>query len=259
MFKDSIYFLMILAGGSGVAAPAAEPARGPAAAPAHGTAAASAPVLAGFPFTNETLHYAVTWPTGLSLGEAHMSAARSKSAKGPGEQWAFELSLDASVPGFAVADRYHAAASPDLCSATFDKDIAHGSRKTHERIEFDDHAGVARRESLGAGKSDVPISQCGRDALTFLYFARRELGQGRVPPPEDVVLGAKYQARLEYTGEQTIKVGNKPSVTDRVVVTVKGPASETSFEMFFARDPARTPLLIRVPLSLGVFSMELSR
>jgi hypothetical protein len=253
MFKDSIYFLMILAGGLAVAAPAAEPARGP--------AAASAPSLTGFPFTNETLHYAVTWPTGLSLGEAHMSAARSKAAKGPGEQWAFEFALDASVPGFAVADRYHAAASPDLCSAAFDKDIAHGSRKSHERIEFDDHAGVARRESLGveAGKSDVSISQCGRDALTFLYFARRELGQGRVPPPEDVVLGAKYQARLEYTGEQTIKVGNKPSVTDRVVVTVRGPASVTSFEMFFARDPARTPLLIRVPLSLGVFSMELSR
>jgi hypothetical protein len=253
MFKDSIYFLMILAGGLAVAAPAAEPARGP--------AAASAPSHTGFPFTNETLHYAVTWPTGLSLGEAHMSAARSKAAKGPGEQWAFEFALDASVPGFAVADRYHAAASPDLCSAAFDKDIAHGSRKSHERIEFDDHAGVARRESLGveAGKSDVSISQCGRDALTFLYFARRELGQGRVPPPEDVVLGAKYQARLEYTGEQTIKVGNKPSVTDRVVVTVRGPASVTSFEMFFARDPARTPLLIRVPLSLGVFSMELSR
>ena len=131
--------------------------------------------------------------------------------------------------------------------------------RSHERIEFDDHAGVARRETVGGGKSDIPISQCARDALTFLYFARRELGQGRVPPPEDVVFGAKYQVRLEYTGEQTIKVGNKPSVTDRVVVTVKGPASETSFEMFFARDPARTPLLIRVPLSLGMFSMELAR
>jgi hypothetical protein len=252
MFTDSIYFLMILAGCLAV------PAAGPAAAP--GPAAASAPNLTGFPFTNETLHYAVTWPTGLSLGEAHMSAARNKIAKGPGEQWAFEFALDASVPGFAVADRYHASASLDLlCSATFEKDITHGSRKSHERIEFDDRAGFARRESLGAGKSDVPISPCGRDGLTFLYFARRELGQGRVAPQEDVVLGAKYQARLEYTGEQTIKVGNKPSVTDRVVATVRGPASEISFEMFFARDPARTPLLIRVPLSLGVFSMELSR
>ena len=112
---------------------------------------------------------------------------------------------------------------------------------------------------MGAGKSDVSISPCGRDALTFLYFARRELGQGHVPPQEDVLLGAKYQARLEYTGEQTIKVSHKLAVTDRVVATLRGPASEISFEMFFARDPARTPLLIRVPMSLGVFSMELSR
>ena len=253
MFTDSIYFLLILA--TGLAAPAA----GPATTPASGPAPGSAPTLTGFPFTNETLRYAVSWPTGLSLGEAHMSAARTKAASGAGEQWAFEFALDASVPGFAVTDRYHASASLDLCSATFEKEITHGSRKTHERIEFDKHAGVARRETLGAGKSDVPISQCGRDALTFLHFARRELGQGRVAPQEDVLLGAKYNARLEYTGEQTIKVGGKPSVTDRVIVTLRGPASEISFEMFFARDAARTPLLIRVPLSLGVFSMELSR
>src|SRR5437016_1379012 len=259
MFTDSIYFLVILAAGFAVpaASPATAPARGPAAAP--GPATASAPTLTGFPFTNETLRYSVNWPMGLSLGEAHMTAARNKAGSGAGDQWAFEFALDASVPGFTIADRYHASASLDLCSATFEKEITHGSRKTHERIAFDDHAGVARRETLGAGKSDVPISQCGRDALTFLYFARRELGQGRVPPQQDVLLGAKYQARLEYTGEQTIKVSNKPSVTDRVVVTMRGPASEISFEMFFARDPARTPLLIRVPMSLGVFSMELSR
>ncbi|HXI39636.1 MAG TPA: DUF3108 domain-containing protein [Bryobacteraceae bacterium] len=252
MFTDSIYILLIL--GAGLAVPAA----GPATAPAHGPAAATAPSLTGFPFTNETLRYAVSWPTGMSLGEAHMGAARSKAANGAGERWTFEFALDAPVPGFAVEDRYHASASLDLCSATFEKETAHGSHKTHERIEFDDRAGVARRETLGAGKSEVPISQCGRDALTFLYFARRELGQGRVPPQEDVILGAKYNARLEYTGEQTIKVGGKPAVTDRVIATLRGPASEISFEMFFARDPARTPLLIRVPLSLGVFSMELS-
>jgi hypothetical protein len=29
--------------------------------------------------------------------------------------------------------------------------------------------------------------------------------------------------------------------------------------MFFARDAARTPLVIRVPLSVGTFSMELVR
>jgi hypothetical protein len=44
-----------------------------------------------------------------------------------------------------------------------------------------------------------------------------------------------------------------------VLATLKGPASEITFEMFFARDAARTPLVIRVPLTLGTFSMELAR
>jgi hypothetical protein len=43
------------------------------------------------------------------------------------------------------------------------------------------------------------------------------------------------------------------------MVTVQGPASEITFEMFFARDAARTPLVIRVPLSPGMFSLELAR
>ena len=32
-----------------------------------------------------------------------------------------------------------------------------------------------------------------------------------------------------------------------------------AFDLLFARDPARTPVLIRVPLSLGTFSLELMR
>ena len=57
----------------------------------------------------------------------------------------------------------------------------------------------------------------------------------------------------------TITVGDKTTVTDHVVVSVKGPKADFNFEIFFARDAARTPLLIRLPLSLGTFSMELVR
>jgi hypothetical protein len=48
-------------------------------------------------------------------------------------------------------------------------------------------------------------------------------------------------------------------VTDRVVVYVKGPKSDFSFETYYARDAARTPLLVKVPFSAGTFSMELVR
>jgi hypothetical protein len=223
--------------------------------------ASSVPAAAqtGFPFTNETLHYTVNWPTGLSLGEAHMSAAHNKGPNGKGDEWEFQLSLDAAVPGFAVGDHYRSTASSDLCSVQFEKDFTHGSRKSGERIDFDPHAGMARRETVGGGKSDVPISQCPHDALAFLYFTRREMGQGRIPPEEDIVFGAPYRARLQYTGEQQVRLNNKNVVSDRVIMTLRGPASEITFEMFLARDPARTPLVIRVPLSLGMFSMELTR
>ena len=40
------------------------------------------PTPTGFPFTNETLNYTVNWPSGLSLGEAHMTATRAKTADG---------------------------------------------------------------------------------------------------------------------------------------------------------------------------------
>jgi hypothetical protein len=215
--------------------------------------------LTGFPFTNETLNYTVNWPSGLGLGEAHMSASRIHASENSPDQWAFQLTLDAAIPGFAVADRYTATASLDLCSAMFDRDFTHGARKSHERDDFDPHAGVAHRETVGGGKSDISISQCAHDALTFLYLTRREMGQGRVPQYEKILYGGAYQARLEYTGEQTVKVNDKPSTADRLTVTVKGPASEITFEMFFARDAARTPLVIRVPLSAGMFSMELAR
>jgi len=48
-------------------------------------------------------------------------------------------------------------------------------------------------------------------------------------------------------------------VTDHLNVSVKGPASDFSFEIFYARDPQRTPLLIKIPLSIGTVTLELVR
>jgi hypothetical protein len=42
-------------------------------------------------------------------------------------------------------------------------------------------------------------------------------------------------------------------------VSSRGPASGIDFDVFFARDAARTPILVRVPLPLGALSMELAR
>jgi hypothetical protein len=109
------------------------------------------------------------------------------------------------------------------------------------------------------GESDLDLPACARDALAFIYLTRREMGQGRMPPAQKIFLGSAYTVRMEYTGAMTVPVADKPTVTDHVVAYLKGPKADFNFEIFFARDAARTPLLIRVPLSMGTFSMELVR
>jgi hypothetical protein len=206
--------------------------------------------LTGFPFQDETLKFNVNWPGGTSLGQARMQARRVED-----ERWDFELTLDASVPGFTVTDRYHSVATADLCSVEFERDSMHGKKKSHETVKFNQDRNMAHRVTNGGGSSDFAVPDCAKDALTFLYFTRREMGQGRVPLETTIALGGPYSARLDYKGEEALK----ESTTDKVATTVRGPSSDVNFELLFARDPARTPLLVRAPFPLGVFSLELAR
>jgi len=202
----------------------------------------------------ETLNYAVNWPSGLSLGEARLEA------KPAGQRRQLEFVLDAALPGFAVRDRYQSIVDSGGCSLELDKQFAHGQRKGHERTAFDLSRAVAKRETLGGGgSSEMTLPACPKDALAFLYFLRRELAQGRLPPAQTVYFGAPYQVRLEYGGTQAVRVIEERVEADRLAVVVKGPASEVRFEVFFARDAARTLVLARVPFPMGVFSMELVR
>lgn len=225
------------------------------AAPAQPTPAQ--PVLHGFPFTSESLAYSVEWPSGLSLGEGHLSATIEPSG------WRFELTIDAGVPGFAVKDTYGSTAGADLCSASLSKDAVHGSRKSNETVTIDRKTATATRHSNYGGPvggtSKLAVPDCVRDALTFLFYTRRELGQGRVPVPQQIIFGALYNASLQYAGAETILVNNKRILTDKIACHIKGPASDVQFDAYFDRDPARTPVSIRVPLPVGKLSLELVR
>lgn len=207
------------------------------------------------PFVDESLRYTVNWPSGLGLGEAQFLAKRA------GDRWRFALSLDAAIPGFMVSDSYQSTAEKDFCSVEFVKTSSHGQKKTSERLVFDAQKGIATRQTLinDGGKSEVAAPGCARDALTFFYFLRRELSQGRIPPPQAVFFGAPYQLKLDYGGAQSIRVNDRRVEAERVRVSLKGQASETNFELFLARDAVRTPLMIRVPFAAGVFSLELVR
>ena len=219
-------------------------------------AAAAVPKLSGFPFQDESLHYSIKWPSGLSLGDVTMRASRTTAG------WSFETSIDAGVPGFRIADRYRSTAGADLCSAELERTIDHAGRKTREKTTFDQHNRTARRETLlpaDGGHSDLSLPECGRDALAFLYFARQELGQGRVAPAQEVFFGSGYSVQLRYTGEAKIALDERQAVTDRIEISVRGPKSDVTAEAYFARDAARTPLIVKLPLEVGTFSLELVR
>jgi hypothetical protein len=201
---------------------------------------------------NETLRYSVNWPTGVSLGEATLTASSSES------RMQFQFDLDAGVPGFTVSDRFRSAASGSFCSAEFEKTTSHGSKKVDDKETFDPNTGTVTRGS-GAGQSEINANTCGKDALAFLYFLRRELSQGRVPPRQTVFYGAPYELRLESAGTENVKIANKPVDTDHLKASLDGPSSSIKFDLFFLQDKARTLALVRVPLALGTFSMELAK
>ena len=213
----------------------------------------SIPSLAqtGFPFQDETLRYTVTWPSGLSLGDTELSARHSPN------QWDFEMTLEIAVPGFPIHDRFRSTASGELCSSEFERTTSHGSKKSSEKTTFDYSQSKAVRTTNGGGKSELSISSCARDALDFLYYARRELGQGRVPPHQELFFGSSYSVGLQYTGAQQLAGQTAPA--DAVSVHLKGPSSTSDFEILFARDPARTPLLVRISSALGTISLELAK
>jgi hypothetical protein len=215
----------------------------------------AAPAPTGFPFTDEDLNYSVNWPSGLSLGEAHLHAKHS------GGNWNFELDIDAGVPGYAVKDTYHSDAVPDFCSVSFERTTSHGARSTQERETIDRDRALATRVTLkkDGGKSEIPVPACVKDALTYLFYTRRELGQGRVPAAQQILFGGLYQIRMDYVGAPMISINEKQVQTDKVTCTVHPGPSEFNFDIYFARDPARTPLLISAPLAMGKFSMELIR
>ena len=210
---------------------------------------AALPCAAEVHFAGETLRYSINWPTGLSLGEAEITARPKASAV------EYEFRLDASLPGFPISDVYRSVASPEFCTLEFEKRFTHGNRKAAETTTVSGTTAV--RQSEKGGKSEMAVSECAKDALAFVYWLRAELQKGRLPAPQTILFGAQYKLSLKFGATQKILVNDRPYEADRIEATVKGPASETQFELFLGRDPSRKLLMARVPFTMGRFSMEL--
>jgi hypothetical protein len=215
-------------------------------------------LLAGIPAFAETLNYSINWASGLSLGEGTLQSNESKGTEAEAA-WSFALDLDVSVPGFSIRDEYASTASAAFCSEKLSKTVMRGTRKFEERIKFDQEKQAVTRETVGGGKTELSVSACARDALTFLQFVRKELASGRLAPRQTVVFGAPYEVRFDYAGVQHVQVGRERLEAERIQATIKGPASDVTVEVYFARDAARTPVLARIPSPLGAFVVELMR
>jgi hypothetical protein len=208
-----------------------------------------------WPAAAESLTYSINWASGLNLGEAILSS--SKSSDPAHVPWTFDLKLDAGVPGFRLADRYHSTTNAELCTIRLEKDLMHGSRTVKEGVKFDQEKHEVARETEGGGKSEISTGLCARDALAFLQFVREELKQGRLAPEQTVIFGAAYRVRFDYLGVQRIKTGSTTADAEGLQITIRGPAANLAVDVFFARDAARTPLLARIPLPIGPLTVEL--
>lgn len=204
----------------------------------------------------ETLQYTVNWPTGLSLGEAKMSSDNVGGASGARK---LEFVLEASIPGFAVRDEVRSLVGADYCATELNLKLKHGAKVREEQMVFRPAEGTVERKTARGGTSKLPLQGCGRDALGMIYHLRSELQQGRIPAAQTVYFGAGYQVSFKYAGTMSIAVGGAKEPADKLEVTIQGPAARHLIEVYYGRDAARTPVLFRVPLVLGAFTMELQR
>jgi hypothetical protein len=214
---------------------------------------ATAETPAPTPFKpGERLHYEVVWPSGLSLGEAEFAANAEQGG------WKFDVSLTASLPNFEIRDHYTSETDFSLCSSKFEKKFKHGSKTANETVQVDQDKNRAKRESAEGGwESDFSVPPCARDALAVLYFLRQDLARGRISPPDDINFGGQYMITVTYAETRQIQAAGAAREADRILVDLTGDKSQHSFEIFFAKDDARTPLIVRVPFQLGTFSLRL--
>jgi hypothetical protein len=205
-----------------------------------------------FLVAGEALQYTVSWPSGLTLGDVLLTALPT------GVGFDLDMTLDAGIPGFSITDRFHSVTSSGLCSLDFDRKISHGGKKSGEKTSFEYANHAAHLAPLDGVASDLPISgSCAFDALAFLYAVRRDLAAGEPLPSGQIYFGRVYSIRLESLGQQTVMIGKGAIAADRVAIHLKGPSSSRDFEIFFARDATRIPVLARVPTAIGTVSLEL--
>ena len=207
----------------------------------------------------ETLQYRLKWPSGVSLGSARIESSGTVPEK-PGDKptvpLAASMVLDASFPGVPITGEFRSQMNEMGCTREFDKQLTFALRKTHEKTTVQGRQ-ATRKTDEGGGKSTFAVGPCPFDALAYLQMFRRELKAGRPVKEQNMLFGAQYSVRATSAGPEQVTIAGKPREADRYTFHIKGPASDSEFEILFGRDEARTPVEVRVTMGLGKFRLEL--
>ncbi len=213
--------------------------------------------LLAAPMCAESLHYSLNFAGGVSLGDA--TVTQNPLPTEPAEKRSGRVMLDASLPGYMIRDEYRSTSDGEFCSSELVKLVSRGAKQTKETDTIDQETHRVTRKTEDGGESDYRVATCAKDAIAYFGYIREELSHGRVPPAQEVILGAAYRVELVYIGSEMVTYGEREVEADKLEARIKGPASDYTVEILFNRDRHRTPLLARMKLPVGDLTVELQR
>ena len=210
------------------------------------------------PFVGETLRYAMSWKI-FAGGIMTISVSDPITLDG---RPAYKIELSAISNDFisnffVVRDSITSWIDrASLQSLRYEKHSVEGKRVDDERIDFDLDARIATRESRRI-RFEPPVF----DSLSAVYYLRtRPLSPGE--PVEMEVVSGKHAYRLvaDVLGRETVKTPAGTFLATKVHPKMKEEGllkKGGDLWIWFADDPARTPVVIRSKLNFGTLTARL--
>ncbi len=198
-------------------------------------------------WADENINYSVKWPGGATHGRGQFKTDTAAAN--------MAFSVDASIGGtFATPDvpakGSFQSARNNGCTTLLSKRYEVGFRKSSETTTVNGTTGT--RQSTPGGSSTFTTAACPVDVLAYIEVFRKALSAGQKPTSATVLFGATYQLAITYP---TPTNGN----VDTAHFVVTGPKSTTTVEIDFQKDATRTPVTIRVPMTVGTVALEIVR
>ena len=200
----------------------------------------------------EKLTYKLLWPSGVSLGEAVMESSPS------GAETHFQVTVEISLPQYALRHSSSSAATGEaLCSLRFHQETGEGAKKWwEESVEFNQAAHEAHRTRDGQ-TTTASIAACAQDPLTFIYYFRSRLAEGKPPDSGTLYRGENFNVRVRAAGTETVAFRGQQRATEKYVATFPSQNQEVTIDLWISTDAERVPVRMRVPSPLAVFTAEL--